>query len=69
LLNRTLAQLSSQPNAAAVKTELTDLIHGNGSVNVPRPGLANGGGDQTRTRTIAKAVCAAVIGSAAMLVQ
>jgi hypothetical protein len=71
LLDRVLGvmPLASQPSRAFVKNELTQLVHGTSSVNPPRPGLAAGGGDATRTQSIAKAVCAAVIGSAAMLVQ
>jgi hypothetical protein len=71
LLNRVLGvvPLASQPDRAFVKTELSQLVHGTASVDPPRPGLAAGGGDATRTQSIAKAVCAAVIGSAAMLIQ
>ncbi len=73
LLNRVLGntQLASQPDKNAVRTELHQLVNG-----IPgdgtRPGLLNSPGvvnDAARTRNIAKAVCSAVIGSAAMLVN
>jgi hypothetical protein len=74
LLNRvigsSLAPIDSQPDIATVKAELNALVHGlPSSVITPRPGLADGGGDQTRTQTIAKSVCAAVLGSGVTLVQ
>jgi hypothetical protein len=71
LLDRMLgaAQILSQPDRAAVETELDEMI--NGIPGDPsRPGLRNRGTDDaTRTRTIAKSVCSAVLGSATMLVQ
>jgi hypothetical protein len=73
LLNRVLGltQLAHQPDKAAVRTELTQMIDGIPG-DATRPGLLNSPGatnDAARTRNIAKAVCSAVIGSAAMLVQ
>ncbi len=72
LLDRVLGTaanfIGTQPDHATVKTELEELINGI-PTDVTRPGLANSGGDQVRTRTIAKSVCAALLGSAAMLVQ
>jgi mono/diheme cytochrome c family protein len=72
LLNRVIGQpgfeLASQPLRADMENELFELVHGIPG-DATRPGLANGGGDATRTRTIAKAVCSAVLGSGAMLVQ
>jgi hypothetical protein len=64
-----LPQLASQADATAVRTELSQMING-----IPgdgtRPGLKNTGANTAaRTQAIAKAACAAVIGSAAMLVQ
>jgi hypothetical protein len=72
LLNRALGtiQLGHQPDKNAVRTELSRMI--NGIPGDPsRPGLLATGttNDATRTRNIAKAVCSAVVGSAAMLVQ
>ena len=65
-----LAAISSQPDIATVKAELDGLIHGvPSSTTTPRPGLADGGGDSSRTQTIAKSVCAAVLGSGVTLVQ
>jgi hypothetical protein len=68
VLGTTLAPITSQPDRADTKSELTQLIHG-----IPgdpaRPGLATGGGDATRTQTLAKSICAALTGSAAMLIQ
>ena len=74
LLNRVigsaLAPIGSQPAIATVKTEIDQLVHGiPASTTAPRPGLADGGGDATRTQTIAKSVCAAVLGSGVTLVQ
>jgi hypothetical protein len=75
LLDRVLgvAQLAHQPSKAAALAELSQLVNGHpsdparpGLVNALPPGAAN---DATRTRNIAKAVCASVVGSAAMLVQ
>lgn len=62
LLGRVLGlNLSTQPNAAATQAELETLIQA----------LTASGSDNTavRTRTIAKATCAAALGSAALLVQ
>jgi len=74
LLDRVLGSavnsIASQPDRALVKDEIENMIYGYpGFVDPPRPGLAAGGGDATRTRTIAKAACAALVGSAATLVQ
>ncbi|HMB74616.1 MAG TPA: LamG domain-containing protein, partial [Gammaproteobacteria bacterium] len=74
LLNRVLgsalAPLNTQPDIATVKAELDGLVHGIASDGeAPRPGLAAGGGDATRTQTIAKSVCTAVLGSGVTLVQ
>jgi len=65
-----VTQLASQPDRAAVTTELDEMINGIPG-DATRPGLLATGttNDATRTRAISKAVCAAVIGSAAMLVQ
>jgi hypothetical protein len=73
LLNRVLGntQLTSQPDKNTVRTELHELVNGKPG-DVTRPGLLNTAGvvnDPARTRNIAKAVCSAVIGSAAMLVN
>jgi hypothetical protein len=75
LLNRVLGltQLAHQPDRTVTRTELSQLIHGH-PTDPARPGLLNDtppleGNDAARTRNIAKAVCATVIGSAAMLVQ
>src|SRR5690606_11596704 len=71
LPNRVLGptQPGSQPSRVAVEAELNQMI--NGIPGDPsRPGLRNRGtNDATRTKTIAKSVCSAVLGSAAMLVQ
>jgi hypothetical protein len=71
LLDRVLgtvaAPIGTAPDRAAVKAELTALVHGaNG-----RAGLANMGttSDAARTQAIAKGVCAAVVGNGALLVQ
>ncbi|TDJ47869.1 MAG: LamG domain-containing protein [Gammaproteobacteria bacterium] len=64
--------IGTQPDRTSMKTELSELINGLPLARDPngiRPGLANGGGSATRTQTIAKATCSAVLGSAAMLVQ
>jgi hypothetical protein len=71
LLDRVLGvtPLGHQPDRTAVATELGQLINGYPG---GRPGLLNAPGatnDAVRTRSIAKAVCASVVGSAAMLVQ
>jgi hypothetical protein len=72
LLDRVLGtvanSIATQPDRTSVKAELEELIHGI-SGDATRPGLAFGGGNATRTQTIAKSACAAVIGSGAMLVQ
>jgi hypothetical protein len=60
--------IGTQPDRTAAKVELSQLINGIPSDPI-RPGLAFGGGDATRTQIIAKAVCSAYVGSAAMLVQ
>ena len=70
MLGSPLAPVGSQPDIATVKAEIDGLVHGIASdATAPRPGLAVGGGDATRTQTIAKAVCAAVLGSGVTLVQ
>ncbi len=51
--------IETQPDTALVRTELNSLIDQ----------LSIGGGDAARTRTIAKASCASMLGSAAMLIQ
>jgi hypothetical protein len=63
--------IGTQPDRAAVRTELDQMING-----IPgdetRPGLAHTLGaanDAARTLTIAKSVCSAMLGSAAMLIQ
>jgi len=64
--------IGTQPDRTSMKTELSELINGLPLARDPngiRLGLANGGGTATRTQTIAKATCSAVLGSAAMLVQ
>ena len=72
LLDRVLGltQLGHQPNKSVVRTELSQMINGRPG-DPSRPGLLATGttNDAARTRNIAKAVCSAVIGSAAMLVQ
>jgi hypothetical protein len=73
LLNRALGitQLGSQPDKNVVRTELHQLVNGIPG-DATRPGLLNTAGvtnDAARTRNIAKAVCSAVVGSAAMLVN
>jgi hypothetical protein len=75
LLNRVLGltQLAHQPDKTAARTELSQLVNGHPS-DPARPGLRNAlptgeANDAARTRKIAKAACAAVVGSAAMLVQ
>ena len=74
LLDRVLGSsanyIETQPDRAAAKDELENMLYGYpGFTDPPRPGLTAGGGDATRTRTIAKAACAALVASAAMLVQ
>jgi hypothetical protein len=68
VLGSALAPIGTQPDIATVKAELDGLVHGVVSAT-PRPGLAAGGGDAGRTQTIAKSVCAAVLGSGVTLVQ
>jgi hypothetical protein len=73
LLNRVLGvtQLAHQPDKTAAREELSDLVNGHPS-DPARPGLLNIPGQPNtaaRTRSIATAVCAAVVGGAAMLVQ
>jgi hypothetical protein len=72
LLNRALGntQLASQPDKNAVRTELHQLVNGIPG-DATRPGLLTSSTDTSpaRTRNIAKAVCSAVIGSAAMLIN
>ena len=64
-----VTQLGSQPDRTAVRTELSQMINGIPG-DATRPGLKNTGANTApRTQAIAKAVCSAVIGSAAMLVQ
>ncbi|MBU1191087.1 MAG: LamG domain-containing protein [Gammaproteobacteria bacterium] len=53
--------LTTQPDPVAVKTELNDLID--------RLTACGGGCAADRTETVAKAACAATLGSAAMLLQ
>ena len=80
LLDRALGaiQLTHQPDKGAVRTELDHLVNGYiddpGLPGVVRAGLLNDlpqgqNNDEQRTRAIAKAVCASVVGSAAMLIQ
>jgi hypothetical protein len=63
LLQRTLQNgtdaVATQPNVTLVRGELDSLI----------TQLATTGSDANRTRTIAKAACASVLGSAAVLLQ
>jgi len=68
LLNRVMGvtQLTHQPDKGVVRTELSQLINGH-PTDPNRPGLRNSPG--ASTRNIAKGVCSAVIGSAAMLVH
>jgi hypothetical protein len=71
LLNRVLGntQLASQPDKNTVRTELDQIVNGIPGDST-RPGLlSNPDTSPARTRNVAKAVCAAVVGSAAMLVQ
>jgi mono/diheme cytochrome c family protein len=72
LLDRVLGvtQIATQPDRAAVESELDQMINGRIPADPSRPGLATTGtNDSGRTADIAKAVCSAVVGSAAMLVQ
>jgi hypothetical protein len=75
LLDRVLGvtQLGHQPDKAAARTELSQLVNGH-PTDAARPGLRNAlptgeANDAARTRKIATAACAAVVGGAAMLVQ
>ncbi|HEX6994630.1 MAG TPA: LamG domain-containing protein [Gammaproteobacteria bacterium] len=73
LLDRMLGvvHLATQPDRAFVEAELGRLLDGIPG-DTSRPGLINTPGvtnDASRTRTLAKAVCSAVLGSAAMLIQ
>ncbi len=72
MLGSVTNNIGTQPDRTLVKTELSELINGLPLARDPagiRPGLANGGGTDIRARTIAKATCSALLGSAAMLVQ
>jgi mono/diheme cytochrome c family protein len=63
--------IGTQPDRATVRTELDQMINGIPS-DETRPGLAHTPGapdDAARTLTIAKSVCSAMLGSAAMLIQ
>jgi hypothetical protein len=80
LLNRVLGvtQLAHQPDKNAARAELSRMVNGYpddptlpgvvraGLLNTLPPGQTN---DEQRTRAIAKAVCATVVGGAPMLVQ
>jgi hypothetical protein len=73
LLDRVLGvtQLAHQPDRIPTATELGQLVNGYPG---GRPGLLNAlpageSANSARTRSIAKAVCATVVGSGAMLVQ
>jgi hypothetical protein len=71
LLDRMLgvSQITAQPDRTVVAAELSELINGIPGDST-RLGLAATGSTSTqRTLDIGKAVCSAVIGSAAMLVQ
>jgi hypothetical protein len=62
MINRVLGtNLQSQPEAANVRLEMDNLI--------TQLVSCGAGCDANRTRTVAKAVCSAVLGSAGMLVQ
>ncbi len=67
LLNRVMnTGLTTQPDPAQVISELDDLILIlTACANGPSPGCAT----VTRTREVVKATCAAMLGSAAMLIQ
>jgi hypothetical protein len=80
LLNRVLGvtQLGHQPDKTASRTELSRMVNGYPDdptlSGIVRTGLLNNlpagqSNDAQRTRAIAKAVCASVVGNAAMLVQ
>jgi hypothetical protein len=72
LLDRVLGatQLADQPDKNTVRQELHEMVNGIPGDST-RPGLLSTSSDTSaaRTRNVAKAVCSAVIGSAAMLVQ
>jgi hypothetical protein len=71
LLDRMLGitQITTQPDRTLVATELSELINGIPG-DATRSGLAaTNSGSVQRTLDIGKAVCSAVVGSAAMLVQ
>ena len=66
-----VTQLAHQPDRIPTAAELGQLVNGYPG---GRPGLLNAlppgeSANPARTRNIAKAVCATVVGSAAMLVQ
>jgi hypothetical protein len=68
LLGTAGTPIATAPDRAAVKAELTALVHGG---HAPRPGLVSMTSDTSaaRTQAIAKGVCAAAIGNGAALVQ
>jgi hypothetical protein len=69
MLGTVASPIATQPDRADAKGEIENLIYGIPGVS-ERPGLVAGGDSSaTRTRTIAKAACAAMLGSAAMLVH
>lgn len=68
VIGSVVSPLATQPDRGSIKAELDQLIHGI-PADTTRPGLAAAGGDAVRTRAIAKSVCAAVLGSGAMLIQ
>src|SRR5690606_22519627 len=64
-------ELATQPDAGFIKTELGLMLHDghdgrDGLLSTPIPPNQR---PEERTQTLAKAVCSAVLGSAAMLVQ
>jgi len=68
-LTGNLVQIETQPDRALIETELDQLVNGiSGDAN--RNGLAATSPNSVqRTSVIAKAVCASILGSAAMLVK
>lgn len=71
LLDRVLGvtQIGTQPDRAAVESEIYELINGIPGDGL-RPGLASTNSNSTqRTADISKAVCSAIVGSGAMLIQ
>ncbi len=68
LLGTVANNIGIQTDRTTFANELNQLINGIPGEAI-RPGLAIGGGNATRTQTIAKATCAAAVGNAAMLVQ